>query len=393
MKRRRRQNPKDSSTLFQPTDSAFNLEETAREGFGQKPSFSADSKVLVEDLDIFEIMPDTKQPRRAIPGRIRAGWDNKPGTIVTLFSNWIQAVEEERGASLDLHEYFTQIPEDNSSQSDELKGIPGRDVHNGFFESSLLNIVDLAASIYQDGLTNPITVVPAKNNYLIETGERRWLAYHLLNMYLGEQDDSWSRIPARVMSQTDVWRQASENNARSDLNAIARARQLALLIMDIHGSQNFKQIEEFENEQDFYAQVADGQKWRIPRNQSEKILIAMGLKHSKQIIQYRKLLSLPSEIWQAADELNWPEGRLRGLTTASVSEALQRACRWARKEGYKGTIVTLCGEQRKRTARKHQYEKWSHQIKRVAKALEQMERYEREKLLDELQEILGQYRS
>jgi len=59
------------------------------------------------------------------------------------------------------------------------------------------------------------------------------------------------------------------------LNAIAKARQFALLLMDLHGADHFDPFNAFEHEQDFYAQVADGTQWRIPRGKGEVLLRQM----------------------------------------------------------------------------------------------------------------------
>ena len=110
-------------------------------------------------------------------------------------------------------------------------------------EAPLLRLADLAGSIRQDGLTNPITVVKTGDTHVIETGERRWVAFHLLNAYI--DGDDYQSIPARRMPELNLWRQASENTARDALNAIARARQIALLLMDMHGWEHFAAIEDF----------------------------------------------------------------------------------------------------------------------------------------------------
>jgi hypothetical protein len=185
-------------------------------------------------------------------------------------------------------------------------------------EDSLIQTVDLAVSIRESGLTNPITVVHQHDNtYQIETGERRWLAYHLLNL-LSDGND-WSEIPARIMDTVDVWRQASENSARQNLNAIGIARQLALLLMDLYGMDKFAPIDDFTFEQEFYAQVADGNAYRIPRGKSADLLAATGLKHPDQLRHYRTLLRLDPDVWIYADDHNVTEGEIRNITRDTVT--------------------------------------------------------------------------
>src|SRR5690606_4780692 len=131
----------------------------------------------------------------------------------------------------------------------------------GPIESALIRVIDLSASIRRDGLTNPITIADEDGQFIIETGERRWLAYHLLywrlNTLNNDDQHDWSRIPAHVVDELSIWRQASENNARADLNAIGKARQLALLLMDIFVQEGvqFEHLDNYQNDQTFYAQV------------------------------------------------------------------------------------------------------------------------------------------
>ena len=197
-----------------------------------------------------------------------------------------------------------------------------------------MKLIDLAASIRRDSLSNPVSLVRHPDHYEIETGERRWLAYHVLYWKFGDGDKrpdgsvvNWSRIPARIVTQVDVWRQASENNARDNLNAISRARQLSLLLMDLHGSHNFTALDASQSEQAFYAQVADGADWRIPRGQGERLLNAMGMSDAGQLRQYRALLRLPTDLWRKGDDEDLSEGELRRMKAAldSVTRVTVRA--------------------------------------------------------------------
>ena len=185
-------------------------------------------------------------------------------------------------------------------------------------EASFQRVVDLAASIRQDGLMNPVTVAASGNGYVIETGERRWLAVHLLRWHFGVDDENergalkWDKIPAVQIDQPDVWRQAAENNVRDDLNAVSKARQLALLLMDIHNKDSdFKPIGSFDHEQDFYAQVANGYKYRIPVGMGEKLANVLGFSSPKQVRDYRRLLKIERELWDVADDEDWTEGAIR----------------------------------------------------------------------------------
>jgi hypothetical protein len=162
--------------------------------------------------------------------------------------------------------------------------------------------------------------------YKIETGERRWLAHHLLKLVYPDTN-TWHTIPAKIEPRPSLWRQAEENNVREGLNAIGKARQFALLLMDLHDVANFKTYEEMQGQGDraFYAQVSDGTIIGVPRGRGEQIAAAMGISRPDQLRLYRALLRLPDEVWQLADEYSIPEVRLRDIMSDEMNEATKVA--------------------------------------------------------------------
>lgn len=347
-------------------------------------------RIVARPIAIAEIYPDLAQPRRAIPSAMRKTWDGQPTTIHTLFNTWLRAVEDERGAPFDLHAYLTGGMTDRSTQETKSAGqlgqIGSEDGAVGALEYALLQVVELAASIHRDGLTNPITIARKGGFYTIETGERRWLAYHLLNSYftgIDPEDMTWEKIPARVVDGVSVWRQASENNARDDLNAVAKARQLALLLMDLHGMEHFRPIDNFDDEQGYYAQAVD---LAVPHGKSELILNAMGVEHRNVIYRHRNLLKLPYEVWLLADDLNWAERRLRKLTPPTApKEAITVARQWA------GLSPMGDSSKPKQMAA---FDYWQTRgFRKLTADLKKMKPHERDHLLDELQRLIAQFRS
>lgn len=319
-------------------------------------------------VDIMKIFPDPTQPRRIIPHEIRGDWDGHPAGVAALLDRWLEAITIERNGvefDLDAHLLASQdterittylLSEEDAAAQNSPDG-DGREP--GPLEAAFLPIVDLAASIRRDGLTNPITVVETELTYRLETGERRWLAYHLLYNWAQrtrhDKPEAYTHILATNVPKIDVWRQASENNARAELNAIGKARQFALLLMDLLQEEKGEEFQPYyalvkprDCDRAYYAQVADGTKYRIPRNKGEKLLNAMGLKNGKQLKQHRALLHLPDEIWQIADDLNWTEGKLREIAAYAADgdfvKARQLACEELKKENYKGPIDPLCEE-------------------------------------------------
>ena len=124
------------------------------------------------------------------------------------------------------------------------------------------------------------------------------------------------------------------------------------------------------------------------------LVTVMGLKHGKQVQYHLKLLTLPREVWEAADDLSWTEGRLRPLTTFPREEAIAQACVWARKEGYKGTIVTLCGDLATRSrSRAGRYENlMTKMIPQLAHTVRRLKGQERQNAILELERLIAQLR-
>ena len=260
-------------------------------------------------ISIYEILPDATQPRRGMPSAVRAVWDWQAQSVTAALQKWWDIANIETGLAIDLQKIIANEHDAMPDLAEDVKAPIAR---------SFLELVGLAANIYASGLTNAITIIDDGSGIKrIETGERRWLAFHLL--YGITQDEKWIKIPARLVEEFNIWRQASENNSRSPLNAIGKARQFALLLMELLGRDQFHSFNAFENEQQFYAQVADGEVYRVPRGKVDLLLNAMGLQNPVQIRQYRALLRLPPEVWTRADDENWTEYQVRENTVTAVT--------------------------------------------------------------------------
>jgi hypothetical protein len=288
--------------------------------FGGKLAEIDAGRETIKPISIDQIIPDPSQPRRALPSTVRETWKTvQSDKVGDIFGTWLEMIAQEFAAQKISRQINLDVLLGAGSESQ-------RPEQPTPLEAPFLELVDLAASIRRDGLTNPITVARFGRFYRLETGERRWMAYHLLLNYFdgqeGRADESgrWARIPARVVDHVSVWRQATENTARANLNAIERARQFALLLMDLLGADNFAPIEQFQHERDFYAQVADGKRWRIPRGSAELLLNAMGLKNESQLRYYRALLRLPVSVWTKADDYNTSVRTLRMIIQDSEGD-------------------------------------------------------------------------
>lgn len=269
----------------------------------------------VQQIPLGQIRPDWKQPRRAIPVTVMYH-DWKTVNSRRLLGTWITQVCTALGKdTVWMNQNLPKWLRSSQPLPDLLLDkAPG--VAVDFFE-----LVSLAASIFSHGLTNPITVVQEGDHYVIETGERRFLAYNLLSVHL-LSDRKWDSIPALVVQQSDVWRQAAENGSRQPLNAIGMARQIALLVMDMYKGDEGVSFQRFEDlvspgecDQAYYAQVKKGTTYPIKKGELERVLAVTGLKSSDHVSLYRQLLDIDPELWVKADRENLTEGAIRALRT------------------------------------------------------------------------------
>lgn len=299
-------------------------------------------KIRMTEIEV--IVPDVTQPRRAIPSSLRHHWSglSDDDSMAHFFSMWLEEVNAERremknGSPFPLDDYLSgnaTARSEGIDKEDELAQITDRRI--GAKEATLMKVVDLATSIQRDGLINPISIAQKDRLWQIETGERRWLAYQLLNWR--NAGDEWRKIPARQVEAVSIWRQSTENNARDDLNAIAKARQFALLLMNLRSEKEgdeFLTFNHFEHEQGYYAQVSDGKQYRVPRGTGEMLINAMGFGDVGQLRHTRRLLRLPQIVWTVADDLDWTDNFLqKNIIDTDDTVTIRNGVRQALKDGF-----------------------------------------------------------
>ncbi len=268
----------------------------------------------LENVDIFEIQPDRTQPRRAIPAVVRGTGELNADGVGALLVRWAA------DTGFDLHTWLDSDTEIEVSEDASA------------VLASLMRLVELARSIRSQGLVNPISVVMLDDNhYRIETGERRWLAYHLLHELLpkteeGEEDTLWRNIPARIRESFNPFRQAAENNQRSDLNAIGRARQYALLMMALYPDTDWSPYAAFDSDRAYYAQALRYD--RAPQGKGPLLVNALGVKDRSIVTYCRRMLDMPDDLWQIADDENWTQDRiLQVVGNSNKSKSKARASR------------------------------------------------------------------
>lgn len=315
--------------------------------------------------NIVHVFPDVTQPRRAVPNAARVHWNGSPDGTIGLFDGWIAEASAESGHPVEvLKDTYKRIIAQNPAElpDDQIKPI----------ERALLRVVRLAASIMNDDLEYPIIVMPyEEGTFLIGDGERRWLAFHLL--YYFTKDDKWLSIPIKVDEKFDRFDQATSNLNREDLNMVARARQYALLMMELlAGKQRFTPYNYFANDRDFYAQVAD---YDAPDGTIQRLLNACGVNNRASLSGYRMVLDLPQEQWQIADEQDLGIRQIRSMLNALNIE--KKSSKPSAKTEVKVTAVV-----EKKADFKKQFERdWKRPEKRevLAKELDDLEAWIRTK--------------
>ncbi len=202
----------------------------------------------------------------------------------------------------------------------------------------------------------------------------------------------------------DLWKPAKDKY-QEPLNAIALARLFSMLLMDVL-DMDIKPFDSFEHEQEYYAQVSDGESYRIPRSRGEDILNAMGLENPVQLRQYRALLRLPQAVWEWADDLNWTESFIRKEILAKAEsnneeDILRLGVKNAIAEGYTVSSVTAWEHLLENSAsaksskpNKFTYKNFSDGIgEKVYSFIQKMPKKDKERAIDYLEEMLTTLRA
>ncbi|MBZ0316066.1 MAG: ParB N-terminal domain-containing protein [Anaerolineae bacterium] len=189
----------------------------------------------VEQLPIQLVRPDPAQPRRVLPETIYQAFHQQHLTPYQALKELIQLVQI---AARQKGRPFTHVLDLLPNPNDETE----TDVPVTLTPEEILlrDLANLAVTIRDDGQVNPLTVVDKSEGmthiYQIETGERRyWATWLMMEFLSGYQGDG--SIPCIIVpsNRASVFRQAKENTSRAGLNAIAMARQVALLLLAAHG--------------------------------------------------------------------------------------------------------------------------------------------------------------
>jgi ParB/RepB/Spo0J family partition protein len=191
------------------------------------------------------------------------------------------------------------------------------DVHS----SEILDkLYDLANSIMNSGLEQPISVYPDKENgkYVIYDGNRRWLALNILSRQGNYNDNVLCQIRDIPKSGTDLLLgQLTVNLQREDLNVFELARSLSQIFDEIKeqgGEIRVLEKDERVNTIVLTPGAPDEIIW-------EAIEKRMGISRSRRY-QIQAVLKLPVQIQKIAESANLPESRLRYLLKIKDEELL-----------------------------------------------------------------------
>jgi len=275
-----------------------------------------DTSLRIEQIPAELIRPDPIQPRRVLPEQIHSAFHSNRLTPTQALRELIQVAQV--AARQNGHPFTSVLdllPTEDSGNGEETE------IAKLSPEEQLVrDLVNLAATIRNDGQVNPLTIVDAAQGvtrlFRIETGERRYWATWLIRDFLpGYEGDG--TIPCIVIAsgKASVFRQAKENTARSGLSAIAMARQAALLLLDVHGIVR----PDGPVPNDFYRQAL-GLDLRDVREYSSDVLGAMGGISKVRLWQYKALLQLSDEAMELADRYDLDEGRLRHVLKLPLTD-------------------------------------------------------------------------
>lgn len=282
------------------------LASVTKELLGDLPNAFQNHEIRIERILLELVRPDPVQPRRVLPEAIHFAFHNNRLTPTQALRELVQLVQiAARQKGRPFNSVLELLPHSDDDKEDENMIVLSPE------EQLLLDLVNLAVTIRDDGQVNPVTVVDVSQGvtrlFRIETGERRYWATWLLRDFIPEYTGD-GMIPCVVIPEqrSSVFRQAKENTVRSGLTAVALARQAALLLLTVHGYE----IPAYAVNNDFYRQALDLD-LRAKREFTDTILSAMGGIKRAQFSLIKGLLRLSDEALEMADRHAIEEKKLR----------------------------------------------------------------------------------
>lgn len=167
-------------------------------------------------------------------------------------------------------------------------------------------LVKLARSIAADTQAEPALVVKDGDGYRLIAGELRYWAHWVGVVVL--KNPSLQLMPCLVKAEASKRLQAAENLLRTDLNGVAMARQIALLLVDGGGLHEYPGPHALTSWAD-YRKAAET---RVKPGGWEAVTAF--IEESPNYLQkYLRLLTLPAKALEVADEADLSERQLRPI--------------------------------------------------------------------------------
>ena len=284
---------------------------------GEGSNALQDDSLRVERILLDLVRPNPLQARRVLPDRAYHEFHAERMTPTQALRELVRVAKlaaKQHGRPFDNVLDLLGNPND-----DEAADLPTLTP----VEALVRDLTNLAVTIRDDGQVNPLTVVDASQGmtqqFGIETGERRYWATWLLRDFIpGYEGDG--TVPCIIIPQEkeSPFRQAKENTTRSGLNAVAMARQIALLLLYVHGVD----MPSGPVKMDFYRQARE-LTLRGKREYTEAVYAALGGISRRQMSAYKALLDLCDEAMELADRHSIEEFRLRHMVALEAADQIE----------------------------------------------------------------------
>jgi hypothetical protein len=231
-------------------------------------------------IQLSAVRPDRYQSRHVLPRRLRQAFFEGDADWREVVRQWLEMARKDKLIRLELDE-----------------------------------LMQLGRSLDQDGQIKPITGHFRKDEdgqqfFQILTGERRFWATAIRAVISGAEEEP--QILALVDEDPTVRKQILENITHKPLTAIGKARAIARIILEEAGV--LPQPGETE-----YAYFQKMFEVKTTAETAQLIEETLGISQY-QYYRFRKLLELPVELQDLADQADIPEGILRQINAMSEEE-------------------------------------------------------------------------
>jgi len=276
-----------------------------------------DDNLKVERILLDLVRPNPLQARRVLPDRVYRSFHAEQMTPTQALREVVRLAQigaKQNGRPFSNVLELLGNPED-AGAPEPLALTP--------IEQLIRDLTNLAVTVRDDGQINPLTVVDASNGgiqrFRIETGERRYWATWLLKDFIpGYKGDGM--VPCIIIPQEkeSPFRQAKENTTRSGLNAVAMARQIALLLLYVHDVE----MPSGPVGMDFYRQALDLD-LRGKRTYTEAVYAALGGISKTQFSKHKALLRLCDDAIDLADRHNMEASILEDVISLNPEDQVE----------------------------------------------------------------------